>query len=46
MARQQALGGREAVTVDELALAAYEAQRPTAELACRQGDARFFPASV
>lgn len=43
VARQQALGGREAVTVDELALAAYEAQRPTAELACRQGDARFFP---
>ena len=34
---------REAVTLDELALTAYEAQRPAAEEACRLGDERFFP---
>ena len=31
------------VSLDVLALAAYEAQRPAAELACRSGDDRFFP---
>ncbi len=41
--RHTPLRGRESVTVDELALAAYETQRPAADLACRAGDARFFP---
>jgi hydrogenase maturation protease len=36
-------GGREAVTLEELALAAYETQRPAPEAACREGDERFFP---
>ena len=30
-------------TLDALAMAAYEAQRPSAADACRSGDARFFP---
>ena len=34
----------EAVTMDQLALTAYEAQRPAADQACREGDERFFPA--
>ncbi|MBX9612551.1 MAG: HyaD/HybD family hydrogenase maturation endopeptidase [Burkholderiales bacterium] len=38
------LASREAVTMDELALAAYEAQRPGLDAACREGDDRFFPA--
>ena len=42
--RTTPLGGREAVTLEELALAAYETQRPAPEAACREGDARFFPA--
>ena len=29
--------------MDELALAAYETQRPAPEAACREGDERFFP---
>ncbi len=37
------LSGREAVTLDELALTAYETQRPSAQAACREGDERFFP---
>lgn len=37
------LAEREAVTLDELALAAYEAQRPGEDAACRVGDERFFP---
>ena len=41
--RDAALGPREAVTLDELALGAYEAQRPAAETASRIGDSRFFP---
>ena len=41
--RQTPLGEREAVTLDELALTAYEAQRPSAEAACRVGDDRFMP---
>ncbi|GAA6142691.1 HyaD/HybD family hydrogenase maturation endopeptidase [Hydrogenophaga sp. 5NK40-0174] len=41
--RQEPLGVRESVTVDELALTAYEAQRPAAEEACRIGDDRFMP---
>ena len=41
--RTTPLGGREAVTLEELALAAYETQRPAPEAACREGDARFFP---
>lgn len=44
--RRVALRGREAVTVDELALAAYEAQRPAPDAACRHGDRRFFPAEA
>jgi hydrogenase maturation protease len=39
--RQQPLSAREAVTADKLALAAYEAQRPGPEQACREGDERF-----
>ena len=41
--RRTPLAAREAVTLDELALTAYEAQRPAAEEACRLGDERFFP---
>ena len=41
--RRTPLQGRESVTLDELALAAYETQRPAPEAACRDGDARFFP---
>ena len=41
--RRTPLGEREAVTLDELALAAYETQRPAPEQACRSGDERFFP---
>ena len=41
--RLEPLSGREAVTLDELALAAYETQRPSAQAACREGDERFFP---
>jgi len=41
--RQTPLDRREAVTLDELALAAYEAQRPPEDAACRTGDARFLP---
>ena len=43
--RTTPLGGREAVTLEELALAAYETQRPAPEAACREGDERFFPAT-
>ena len=43
VARRTPLAAREAVTLDELALTAYEAQRPAAEAACRLGDERFFP---
>ena len=39
--RRTPLAAREAVTLDELALTAYEAQRPAAEEACRIGDDRF-----
>jgi hydrogenase maturation protease len=42
-ARTTPLSPREIVTMDELALTAYEAQRPAPELACRSGDDRFFP---
>ena len=41
--RRTPLAAREAVTLDELALTAYEAQRPAAEEACRIGDDRFMP---
>ena len=41
--RRQTLRGRETVTMDELALAAYETLRPAPEAACREGDERFFP---
>jgi len=44
--RRTPLGEREAVTMDELALAAYETQRPAPEAACREGDERFFPTTV
>jgi hydrogenase maturation protease len=43
LARRTPLAAREAVTLDELALTAYEAQRPAAEAACRVGDERFMP---
>jgi hydrogenase maturation protease len=39
--RQQPLSAQEAVTVDELALAAYETRRPGPAEACREGDERF-----
>ena len=39
--RQTPLAARERVTLDELALTAYEVQRPPAEAACRVGDERF-----
>ncbi|MEW5965812.1 MAG: HyaD/HybD family hydrogenase maturation endopeptidase [Pseudomonadota bacterium] len=42
--RRQPLQGRDTVTMDELALAAYETLRPGPEVACREGDERFFPA--
>ncbi|AOW14739.1 hydrogenase expression/formation protein [Hydrogenophaga crassostreae] len=45
-ARSAPLSQRESVTVDELALAAYEIQRPSPEAACREGDERFFPSEV
>ena len=41
--RREPLSGRETVTMDELALAAYETQRPSSVAACREGDERFFP---
>ncbi len=41
--RREPLSGRETVTMDELALAAYETQRPSSQAACRDGDERFFP---
>ncbi|MCW5654884.1 HyaD/HybD family hydrogenase maturation endopeptidase [Hydrogenophaga sp.] len=41
--RSEPLNAREAVTLDELALAAYETQRPAPDAACREGDERFFP---
>ena len=41
MERQTPLAARERVTLDELALTAYEVQRPAAEAACRVGDERF-----
>lgn len=44
--RRQALHVRESVTVAELAMAAYEAQRPAASLACRIGDERFLAPST
>ncbi len=42
--RAEAPAGEEAVTAPSLALAAYEAGRPTADQACRIGDDRFMPA--
>lgn len=42
--RRTPLAPRESVTLDELALGAYEAQRPPPEQACRVGDERFMPA--
>ncbi|TSE31035.1 Hydrogenase 1 maturation protease [Tepidimonas thermarum] len=41
VARRTPLAAREVVTPNELALTAYEAQRPSAEEACRIGDERF-----
>jgi hydrogenase maturation protease len=43
--RRTPLDRREAVTLDELALAAYEVQRPSEDMACRIGDERFLPHS-
>jgi hydrogenase maturation protease len=42
-ARQVPLTSSAAVTMDPLALALYETQRPAPEQACRLGDERFFP---
>src|SRR6218665_2332483 len=42
--RQRPLDPTETVTFAELALGRYEAQRPTDDDACRNGDRRFFPA--
>lgn len=44
--RRAPLPGHQRVTLDALALTAYETQRPAAEKACRQGDDRFFPARM
>lgn len=44
--RQTPLGARDAVTLEELALTAYEARRPGPETACRDGDERFFPVAA
>ncbi|MDC8786145.1 HyaD/HybD family hydrogenase maturation endopeptidase [Roseateles koreensis] len=41
--RSRPLDTREAVTFAELGLVAYEEARPSEALACRSGDARFFP---
>ncbi len=43
--RAQPLAARDAVTSPELSLARYEAGRPSAEAACRIGDARFLAAA-
>jgi hydrogenase maturation protease len=39
--RTRPLGAQDAVTIDTLAMAAYEAGRPAADAACRVGDDRF-----
>lgn len=44
--RSTPLPGHEAVTFSQLDLRLYEGDRPPENLACRAGDARFFPASV
>lgn len=41
--RTRALDSAEAVTLPHLAIERYEAERPSADDACRVGDARFFP---
>lgn len=41
--RETPLNLREAVTMNELSLATYESERPSADEACRDGDNRFFP---
>ncbi len=41
--RTTPLTGRECITFAELELTRYEGERPPEELACRSGDARFFP---
>jgi len=43
MERRTPLATRESVTLDELALSAYETQRPAPQAACRIGDERFMP---
>ena len=43
--RTAPLAAHESVTSPELAIDAYEAGRPSAEAACRIGDARFMPAA-
>ena len=43
--RQRPVSAAETVTTDTLAMAAYEAGRPAAELACRIGDDRFLASS-
>ena len=41
--RTTPLTERECITFAELELTRYEGERPPEELACRSGDARFFP---
>ena len=43
--RTTPLTARECITFAELELARYEDERPPEEVACRRGDARFFPAA-
>jgi hydrogenase maturation protease len=43
--REQALAAADAVTAPVLSLDVYESERPSAEAACRLGDARFMPAA-
>jgi hydrogenase maturation protease len=44
--RTRPLSAGETVTIDTLAMAAYEAGRPAAEAACRVGDERFMPSAT
>lgn len=44
--RTTPLSARECITFSELDLARYEGERPSEDVACRQGDARFFPSAA
>jgi hydrogenase maturation protease len=43
--RTTPLTERECITFAELELTRYEDERPPEDLACRSGDARFFPSA-